>query len=262
MKKTKFLSLHLSTGSYEDFLERIVGLARKRTSSYVSVANVHMLVEAYRAEPFAQAVNQADLVTPDGMPLVMGLRWLYGIKQARVAGMDLLPDMLAQAENKGLKVFFYGSTEAILSGVMQTCQEKYPSCQIAGFYSPPFRMLSAAEEASIVQRINDSGAEVVFVALGCPKQEKWMAGMRSKIQAVMLGVGGAFPVFAGLQERAPIWMQRMSLEWVFRLYQEPQRLWKRYLLTNSLFIFLLLREAIQIKLLGRAKQPAGFEELA
>lgn len=262
MKKTKFLSLHLSTGSYEDFLQRIVGLARQRTSSYVSVANVHMLVEAYRAEPFAQAVNQADLVTPDGMPLVMGLRWLYGIKQTRVAGMDLLPDMLARAEQQGLKVFFYGSTESILSRVMQACQEKYPFCPIVGSYSPPFRMLSAAEEASIVQRINDSGAELVFVALGCPKQEKWMAGMRSKIQAVMLGVGGAFPVFAGLQERAPVWMQRFSLEWAFRLYQEPDRLWKRYLVTNSVFILLLLKEMIQIKFLGQNTNPSGIEEFA
>ncbi len=248
MDKVSLLSLQVSTGPYEHFLRHIAEMATRRASAYVCVANVHMLVEAWQNPSFAETVNRAALITPDGMPLALGLRWLHGVKQPRVAGMDLLPDLLAVAARQKLKVFFFGSTEAILSEVVSNCTTQFPDCLVVGAYSPPFRAMSPDEEEATVARINASGANMVFVALGCPKQEKWMALMQGRIQAVMLGVGGAFPVFAGVQDRAPTWMQRFSLEWVYRLYQEPGRLWKRYFVTNSVFMGIFLKEYIRLKI--------------
>lgn len=253
MNYVPLLSLRLSTGTYEQFVGKIADLAARRVSSYVCVANVHMLVEAWKKPTFAQDVNQAIVVAPDGMPLALGLRWLYGVNQPRVAGMDLFPDLLATATQQKLTVFFFGSTNEVLSGVLAQCQIQFPGCTVAGSYSPPFRPMSPDEEEAIIARINSSGANLVFVALGCPKQEAWMARMQGRIHAVMLGVGGAFPVFAGLQNRAPVWMQHLSLEWAYRLYQEPNRLWKRYLVTNSVFIGIFLKEYIRIKWLRRSE---------
>jgi N-acetylglucosaminyldiphosphoundecaprenol N-acetyl-beta-D-mannosaminyltransferase len=235
------ISLFISTGSYDSFIHRIIELARKKQSSYVCVANVHMTIEAYWDSKFAEMVNDADLVTPDGMPLAKAMKLLYGIRQDRVAGMDLLPDLLKKAEEENLGVFFYGGTEEMLQRTQTYVQATYPNLKEQAYYSPPFRALTAEEEVSVIQQINNSGAHLVFVALGCPKQEKWMAGMKGKINACMLGIGGALPVMIGMQKRAPQWMQKLSLEWLYRLLQEPKRLFKRYFVTNTLFIWLLFK---------------------
>ncbi|WP_247237830.1 WecB/TagA/CpsF family glycosyltransferase [Telluribacter sp. SYSU D00476] len=243
------LETYITTGSYDTFVEKLTNIAKSKISSYVCVANVHMIVEAYKSSTFAKIVNDADIVAPDGVPLSIGLKWLYGTHQDRVAGMDLLPSLLLQAEKQELNVFFFGSTPEVLDAMRKRCMSIYPNLKIAGAISPPFRPLNKEEDEAIAQRINLSGAHIVFVALGCPKQEKWMAEMKGKVNALMIGLGGAFPVFAGLQSRAPIWMQRMSLEWLFRLYQEPGRLWKRYLTTNPLFILLFIKEWYKVRLL-------------
>lgn len=235
------ISLFISTGSYASFIDRILELARKKQSSYICVANVHMTIEAYWDKKFADFVNKADLVTPDGMPLAKAMKLLYGIQQDRVAGMDLLPDLLKKAEEENLGVFFYGGTDEMLRKTKVFVQETYPNLKEQAYYSPPFRALTAEEEISVIQRINDSGAHLVFVALGCPKQEKWMAGMKGKINACMLGIGGALPVMVGMQKRAPQWMQKLSLEWLYRLIQEPRRLFKRYFVTNTLFVWQLFK---------------------
>jgi N-acetylglucosaminyldiphosphoundecaprenol N-acetyl-beta-D-mannosaminyltransferase len=235
------ISLFISTGSYDSFIHRIIELARKKQSSYVCVANVHMTIEAYWDSKFAEMVNDADLVTPDGMPLAKAMKLLYGLRQDRVAGMDLLPDLLEKAEKENLGVFFYGGTDEMLQKTKAFVQATYPDLKEQAYYSPPFRALTAEEEVSVIQQINNSGAQLVFVALGCPKQEKWMAGMKGKINACMLGIGGALPVMIGMQKRAPQWMQKLSLEWLYRLFQEPKRLFKRYFVTNTLFIWLLFK---------------------
>jgi N-acetylglucosaminyldiphosphoundecaprenol N-acetyl-beta-D-mannosaminyltransferase len=244
--KKNILSLNISTGTYQSFLERIHTLAVAQTSSYVCVANVHMTMEAYWDPTFAAAVNGADMVTPDGMPLAKAMKLLYGIEQDRVAGMDLLPDLLKKAEEENLGVFFYGGTDEILQKTQTFVQAIYPNINQQAYYSPPFRALTAEEEISVIQRINESGAHLVFVALGCPKQEKWMASMKGRINTCMLGIGGALPVMIGMQKRAPKWMQKMSLEWLYRLIQEPRRLFKRYLITNILFLFFLFLQKIRI----------------
>ena len=244
MKTQQLLSIKISLGPYHSFVDELIGQALLDKSYYACVANVHMLVEAHRASSFASIVNNADMVTPDGKPLTWGIHFLNGIKQDRVAGMDLLPDLLLAAEKKRIPVAFYGGTDKMLCRTRKHLEKNYPDIIIAQMYSPPFRALDAAEENAIIKMFNDSQSKLIFVVLGCPKQEKWMALMKNKINAVMIGVGGALPVLVGMQKRAPRWMQRTGLEWLYRLGQEPRRLFKRYFTTNSIFIYLLLKEKL------------------
>ncbi len=252
MENRKFIDFNISTGKYAAFLTHLMLMARQGRSTTVCVANVHMFIEAYRDRIFLQVINAADVVTPDGQPLTWGLKLLYGVEQDRVAGMDLLPDLLKLLTEEGLPVYFYGGSEQMLAKTSDHLREQYPGLKVAGLYSPPFRPLSDAEEKNIVQMINASGAKVVFVVLGCPKQEKWMAAMKGRVDAVMIGIGGALPVMVGLQKRAPLWMQKTGLEWLYRLGQEPQRLFKRYAVTNTLFIWVLMKEFIKIKILRKS----------
>lgn len=245
MAQQKLISINISLGSYQQIVADIISLAKKRYSSYVCVANVHMCIEAYNSKEFANIVNSADIVTADGKPLCVGLKLINGIDQERVAGMDLTPSLLKEAELNNIKVFLYGSTDEVLDKIQKVAKEKYPNLAIVGAISPPFRVLSEAEITNDINTINDSGAGLILVALGCPKQERWMYSMKGKIQGVMVGVGGAFPVFAGIQPRAPKWMQDYSLEWLHRLSQDPKRLFKRYFVTNSLFISLLIKEKLR-----------------
>jgi len=203
-----------------------------------------MAVEAHRNREFAAIVNNADLVTPDGMPLAKAVRLLHGVSQDRVAGMDLVPDLISAAEENGLSIFFYGSTQEVLDAVLNRILREHPSLTVAGAYSPPFRPPTSEEARQETARIRDSGAHLILVALGCPKQEVWMSLNKGKFDAAMVGVGGALPVYAQLQQRAPLFLQRLSLEWLYRLYQEPRRLFKRYLVTNTAFLLLLARELV------------------
>lgn len=246
-QRKKLLTLDIASGNYQKFIDNLIFLAKSKNSSYICVANVHMLVEAYRDKFFAEVVNRADIVVPDGMPLAKGMQLLYGEQQDRVAGMDLLPDLLRESEKEGLPVYFYGGTQEMLNATETFCYLKYPDLKLAGLHSPPFRNLSATESDDIVRKINDSKARFVFVALGCPKQEKWMASMKGRVNACMIGIGGALPVMIGMQKRAPEWMQEASLEWLYRLLQEPKRLFKRYFYTNTLFLYLFSKEYFKIK---------------
>jgi N-acetylglucosaminyldiphosphoundecaprenol N-acetyl-beta-D-mannosaminyltransferase len=249
----KILFLDISTVLFVDLINLITSIAVSKKTSYVCVANVHMSIEGYKDKGYAEIVNQADIVTPDGMPLVWALRLLYGIKQERVAGMDLLPRLLEKAEQMQLGVYFYGGTPELQTRTEDFVSRQYPNIKNKHFESPPFRPLTEQEEMECIKRINASGAHLVFVALGCPKQEKWMAHMKGKINACMVGIGGALPVLVGMQKRAPKFMQKYGLEWLFRLAQEPRRLFKRYLYTNSLFILLLIKQFFAIKLFRAVK---------
>lgn len=246
-RRQAFLGLQVDIGPYPSFIKEIGKLAKQQTSSYVCVANVHMLVEAYQAKEFANIVNSADLVTPDGMPICLGLEHFYGIKQDRVAGMNLLPDLLSNAAEKKISVFIYGGDPKLKPLFQRYVQEHVPELDLRGFYCPPYRPLSKTEEKEIVNKINNSGAQLILVSLGCPKQEKWMASMKGRINGCMVGIGGAMPVMLGIKKRAPEWMQRYSLEWLYRLLQEPVRLHKRYLVTNSIFVYLYIKEFINIR---------------
>lgn len=237
---SKVLSLNVSTNSYLDTLDIISQKAKDRVASYACFANVHMTIEAYDNEEFQSQVNAADLVCADGMPLVKSVKLLYKKSIDRVAGMDMMPSVMQKAEEEGLSVFFYGSTDQILDKIKTETRIRFPKLKIAGTYSPPFRTLTQKELEAHHKMINDSGAHIVFVALGCPKQEKWMAENSKFIKAICLGVGGAFPVFAKLDKRAPKWIRDLSLEWLYRFFQEPKRLFKRYFYTNTKFLYLML----------------------
>lgn len=242
MKKKKVLSLMITTGSYSQFIDGLVELGTTKKSSYVCVSNVHMLIEAYNDSSFAAIVNNADIATPDGMPLAKGFKSLYGIRQDRVAGMDLLPDLLKICEKNAMNAYFYGGTEAMLDNTSEYCKKHFPKLSISGLFSPPFRPLTLDEENTIINQINAAKPNFIFVALGCPKQEKWMASMKGRINGCMIGIGGALPVMVGMQKRAPGWMQKTSLEWLYRLSQEPKRLFKRYAITNSTFLYLFFKQ--------------------
>ena len=246
LPKRRIISINVSMGSYNQFVTAIIQRAATKVSSYVCVANVHMLAEAHKSRHFRKVVNSAFLVTPDGMPIAKAFRSFYKVKQERVDGMSLLPILLKEAESKGMSVFFYGGTETMLEKTQQFLKEENPFLKIAGVYSPPFRPLTEVEMNEMANRINATEANLVFVVLGCPKQEMWMYNMKGKINATMIGIGGALPVLIGAQKRAPRWMQKNSLEWLFRLNQEPTRLFKRYLKTNVRFLYLFAKKRLVV----------------
>ncbi|WP_345975114.1 WecB/TagA/CpsF family glycosyltransferase [Sulfurimonas sp. HSL3-7] len=250
MKKRKVIKSLISTGKYETFIHNILGLVQNHSSSYICVSNVHMTIEAYLDTNFSAVVNGADMATPDGMPLAKAMKFLYGIDQDRVAGMDLMPDLMKISEEKGLSIFIYGSTDNVLEEIVSKAKQEFPNLEL-NVYSPPFRTLSEEEKNNIVSMINDKNPDLVFVALGCPKQEKWMAEHKNKINSCMIGLGGALEVYAGVKDRAPQWMQDYALEWMYRFIQDPKRLWKRYLVTNTLFIILLLIQIVKVRIFKR-----------
>ncbi|MBF2048601.1 MAG: WecB/TagA/CpsF family glycosyltransferase [Elainella sp. C42_A2020_010] len=225
-------------------LEVISSWAEERLSKIICVANVHMLMEAHWHLEMNSVLQNADIVVPDGMPLVWMMRFMGFKKQDRAAGLDILLGLCQTSTRNGTSVYFLGSHADVLSRIEAKLEHDFPSLKIAGIEPLPFRPLTSLEDEAVVQRINTSGAGIVFVALGCPKQEYWMAEHRHRIQAVLIGVGGAFPVYAGIHRRAPRWMREMGLEWFYRLIQEPQRLWKRYAATIPPFIYLALKQLL------------------
>lgn len=225
-------------------LGRIREWSRNHESRFVCICNVHSVVTARRDANFLEVLRQADMATPDGAPVAWMLRRAFGDGQERINGPDLMWRYCAEAAGRDESIFLYGGTEHTLDILQERLSEAFPGLHIAGAYSPPFRPLTADEDAVIVARINGSGAGTVWVGLGCPKQERWMAEHRGRIDAVMIGVGAAFDYHAGAIKRAPLWMQRSGLEWLHRLCSEPRRLWKRYLVTNSLFIYYVGRQLI------------------
>ena len=244
LSKQLVLDSPITTGPFSEFVEAILALGAARTSAYVCCANVHMLVEAHRDASFRQVLEKADLVTPDGGPVASFAGWRGGHPQGRVAGMDLLPALLTEAAKRGQSVYFYGTTDDVLQAIVARAARELPALRIVGTCAPPFRPLSPAEEAAHTAAINEADPDLLFVALGCPRQEKWMAAHQGQIKACMLGVGQAFLVYAGLEQRLPVWARRLWLEWAYRLWLEPRRLWRRYLLTNSRFLYLMARQTL------------------
>jgi N-acetylglucosaminyldiphosphoundecaprenol N-acetyl-beta-D-mannosaminyltransferase len=223
-------------------IELIMHWAHLRVSKAVCVSNVHMLIEGHWDANFARVLAEADLLTPDGMPLVWVMSWLSGRTQERVAGMDILIALCTKAQKEGIKIFFLGSTPYILQCMQNRLKIEFPDLKIAGMESLPFRALTQAEDEAIIKQINQSEVGIVLVSLGCPKQEKWIYKHKDKVQATMIGLGGAFPVYAGVKKWAPKWVQIAGLEWCYRLIQEPSRLWKRYATTIPPFLWLVAKQ--------------------
>ena len=217
-------------------LDVIAGWAARRESRVVCICNAHSVVTASQDPVFRNIIESADMATADGMPVVWMLRRLGFAWQPRLDGPELMWRSCAQAARRGDRVFLYGNTPETLAALERRLREAFPSLVLVGAISPPFRELDPAEDERNVQQIARSGAQLVFVSLGCPRQERWMHAHRGRIDAVMVGVGAAFDFHAGTVRRAPPWMQASGLEWLHRLLAEPRRLWRRYLVTNSLYL--------------------------
>lgn len=230
------LGARITALGWSETLDVLGGWTARCESRYVCISNVHMVVTAKRDAALAEAMRRADMATPDGAPVAWMLRHLGFANQPRISGTELMQAYFKQAAARGESVFLLGSTEETLDSLARVLRESLPSLRIADIFSPPFRALTELEDATLVDRINDSGARTVWVSLGCPKQEKWMLAHRGRVNAVMFGVGAAFDFVAGTKPRAPLWMQKTGLEWLHRLVSEPGRLWQRYLVTNTLFV--------------------------
>lgn len=229
---------------FDDQIQTILKWAKANESRTVCVANVHMLMEAYWNPEFANVLKNADIVTPDGMPLVWMMRLLGARHQNRVAGMDIFVALCQSAQTLNLSVFCLGSQTEILSMMREKLKEQFPNLKIAAMEPLPFRPLTRDEDEALVKKINSSGAGLVMVSLGCPKQESWMAQHQGRIQAVTIGVGGVFPVYAGIHKRAPRLVRELGLEWLYRFIQEPRRLWRRYAQTIPPFIWLAFKQLL------------------
>jgi N-acetylglucosaminyldiphosphoundecaprenol N-acetyl-beta-D-mannosaminyltransferase len=229
-------------------MQVIVGWAQKRLSKMVCVANAHMLVEAHWNPDFAEVLEKADIVTSDGMPIVWMMKLLGVRNQQRVAGMDILMALCHLSMQQNLNVYFLGCQQSVLDRMKAQLDIDFPNLAIVGMEPLPFRPMTGEEEDEVLDRIEASGAHLVFVSLGCPKQEKWMAQHRSQVHAVTIGLGGAFPVYGGVKKWAPRWVRDAGLEWVYRLIQEPRRLAKRYSETNQAFLWLALKQLVQVGL--------------
>jgi N-acetylglucosaminyldiphosphoundecaprenol N-acetyl-beta-D-mannosaminyltransferase len=212
---------------------------------YVCVTGVHGVMESQGDEELRRIHNAAGLVTPDGMPLVW-LSRLKGFRQVeRVYGPDLLLEVCERSARQGYRQFFYGGAPGVAERLAARLQARFPGLQIAGVDSPPYRPLTPEEDAAIIEAINAANPSILWIGLSTPKQERWMAAHLGQLKApVLIGVGAAFDFHAGVKRQAPRWMQRSGLEWSFRLAMEPRRLWRRYLVNNPRFLWLVLLQTL------------------
>lgn len=232
--------MRVDATSYEDAARRVARWADGSRSAYVCVASVHMVMEAFDSAPFRGVVNGADLVTPDGKPLVWALKGLGLGDASQVRGTDLTSRVVERAARERIPIGLYGGTPELLESFVEVLQTRYPGVEVACKIAPPFRPLSPEEDERVTREIVASGARILLVGIGCPKQERWMAAHKGLIPAVMIGVGAAFDFHTGRIRQAPRWMQAAGLEWVFRLMMDPRRLWKRYAKHNPRFVALFL----------------------
>ncbi len=247
----RLLGMRIDVRSCREAVSDIMKWSEHQSSGkYVCLANVHMCMEGYDDHAFRGVVNNADLVLPDGIPLVWFLH-LYGFDATtQVRGTDLLMMTCREAMKRATPIGLYGGTPSSLHDLQIELRKRFAGIKIACAISPPFRDLTETEDATYVKQINSSGTRILFVGIGCPKQEKWMAQHRERLSCVQLGVGAAFDFLSGRKRPSPLWLQKIGLEWAFRFAEEPRRLWKRYLKHNPRFLWFGLREWFDSALLG------------
>lgn len=252
LKYCKILKTNINVTNMAQTIDYITTNLDALKGSYICVSNVHTTVMSYRDAGYRKIQNGGAMALPDGQPLSIVSRMRGHREARRVPGPDLLPELLKLSEEKGYTHYFYGSTENTLAELKKVILKKYPKLQIAGMYAPPFRELTKEEDEQIVSMINDTKPDFVWVALGAPKQEIWMYQHKDRVAGLMIGVGAAFDFIAGTVKRAPMWMQKLCLEWVYRILQDPKRMIPRYLNTNFAFLYHIHRE--NMKLNARKKQ--------
>ncbi len=236
----------------DEALNNIEDLLNRQSSSYICFSNVHTIVTGRQNLKFRDITNNASIVFPDGMPLVWLCKFNGYCDLEKCSGPDLMEKIFEVSEKKGYTHYLYGSTQETLRLLYNNLKCKYKTLKIVGMFSPPFRPLTEEEDKMLLDSINKLDPDFIWVGLGAPKQEIWMMEHVNKIKSsVLIGVGAAFNFHSGLVKRAPLWMQNIGLEWLYRLMQEPRRLWKRYLITNALFIYYILSDL----LLNKFKNP-------
>lgn len=260
--KYNLLGIGIDAVDYETVVEKIVNAAKKQRSFTVSALAVHGVMTGVLDRIHGARLNQLDLVVPDGQPVRWALNGLHGLKMTdRVYGPTLTLKVCDRAAREGLSIYLYGSTAEVLQALCKNLQTQFPGLQIAGAQPSLFRQVTDQEKQAIANTIQSSGASIVFVGLGCPRQEVWIYEYRTLINMPMLAVGAAFDFHAGKQQQAPTFLQRRGLEWLFRLIHEPRRLWKRYLLLNPLYLLLVAKQALHLQEFPLTKNPQSMEEL-
>jgi N-acetylglucosaminyldiphosphoundecaprenol N-acetyl-beta-D-mannosaminyltransferase len=238
--RINILGIGVSAVNMDQALDRIAAHIVQHQPTYVVVCPVYTIVLSQRDPMLRTAVNRAGLVTPDGMPLVFLSRRMGYPHVRRVYGPELVVAVSEMAAARGYSCFFYGGAPGVADDLARVMAWRFPALKIVGTYSPPFRASPVEEDEAVIQAINEAGPDIIWVGLGSPKQELWMARHRERLTApVLVGVGAAFDFLTGRVPQAPRWMQRIALEWLFRLLTEPRRLWRRYLIGNPLFLYYL-----------------------
>jgi len=246
-ERVKIVSLRVNVVNHESAIRKIKELVEKQNGGYVCFSTVHMIMESFDNAEYGGRVNAADLVIPDGMPLV----WMQKLQKeksaTRVRANDLMIMLCAFAERNNLTVGFYGGKQSVIDAILERANKDFPNLRIVYAFSPPFRPLTDAEDTEITAEINRAKPDILFMGLGCPKQENWMSAHKDRLKAVMLGVGASFDFFAGNVKESPEWLGKLGLEWLFRLTQEPKRLWRRYLILNPRFMRLAIGQLVKSK---------------
>lgn len=241
MKSCNILGINVNVTTLEDTKNYIKYNLEDLRGKYICVSNVHTLVTAYDNKEYLNIQNSSAMTLPDGKPLSIVSKF-KGFKEAeRVTGPDLMGEMFKESCELGYTHYFYGSTKETLSKLEEKLKKRYPKINIIGKYSPPFRKLTEEENKRVIESINAVKPDFLWVGLGAPKQEEWMFDHKDKIYSLMIGVGAGFDYHAENIKRAPKWIQNASLEWAYRLIQDPKRLFKRYFITNTKFIYYILR---------------------
>lgn len=242
LKYCRILDTNINVISMQETVHYITDNIDSLRGNYICVSNVHTTVMSYENKEYNRVQNEAAMALPDGKPLSVVSRKRGFPEARRVTGPDLMGELFYHAKEYPLRHYFYGGTEETIRILDNKLRETYPDLQIAGMYSPPFRALTCGELDEVYKKINETEPDIIWVGLGAPKQENFMYDNRGKFSAVMVGVGAGFDYHAGRIKRAPQWMQKCSLEWLYRLMQDPGRLLKRYVITNFKFIYYIFME--------------------
>lgn len=247
LKTCNILGVNINVTNMLETVTYIENNLKELKGKYICVSNVHTTVMAYENEEYKNIQNNASMALPDGGPLSIISRNL-GFKEAeRVTGPDLMGEIFKISEEKGYSHYFYGSTQETLDKLKTKLNLRYPRLNIVEMYSPPFRDLSYNEDNLIIENINKSNPDFIWVGLGAPKQEQWMYDHANKLNGIMIGVGAGFDYYAENIKRAPIWMQKNNLEWLYRLIQDPKRLFKRYVKYNFKYIYLIIKNYYKLE---------------
>ena len=255
--KYDLFGVQASATCYDEVVSAVIRAAKRGTPGAVDFMSAHGLVAGARDPKFREVLNSFSIVASDGQPVRWALNFFHGAGlKERVYGPELTIRLCRAAAEHGVPIYLYGSSPEVIELLQKNLLDKYPALKIAGAESPPFRALSPEEDAAVVRRINDSGAGILFIGTGCPKQEQFAYEHRDSIKAVQMCVGAAFDFHAGKKKTAPGWMQKRGLEWLYRLVKEPGRLWRRYLVTNTTYCLLFAKHAVLKRLRGRSPAKA------